>query len=73
MINSERVPDLVSFSLALQNDIKFDGWDMTLRYGIEEYQFSKSSPNISFNYDYEKKEYTTGLPVLPFFDVRATF
>ena len=42
-----------------------------MRYGIEEYQFTKSSPNIQYNYDFSEQEYTTGLPVIPFVELRA--
>ncbi|SMF83015.1 TonB-dependent receptor plug domain-containing protein [Pseudobacteriovorax antillogorgiicola] len=71
LVNSERVPDTTSVSVFAQQTFEYTSWDLVLRYGFEEYQFRKSSPNIQYNYDYTKKEYTAGLPVIPFIEVRA--
>ena len=71
LINSQRVPDTTTFSLFAQKDIPYDHWNLVVRFGFEEYQFNDSSPNITYNYDYSKKKYATGLPVIPFVELRA--
>ena len=71
LINSSRVPDTTSFSLFAQKKWKYQTWDLVCRFGFEEYQFSESSPNITYNYDFSKKEFTSGLPVIPFVELRA--
>ncbi len=70
-INSKRVPDLTSISMFIQKEWKYTSWNLVSRFGLEEYQFRKSSPNIEYNYDYSKKEYTAGLPVIPYIELRA--
>jgi hypothetical protein len=71
LINSARVPDTTTLSFFAQKDIKYPTWTLITRFGLEEYQFRKSSPNIVYNYDYSEKDYTTGLPVIPFIELRA--
>ncbi|MFW7381516.1 MAG: TonB-dependent receptor plug domain-containing protein [Oligoflexus sp.] len=71
LTNSQRVPDTTSFSLFAQMESAFDQWTLITRFGVEEYQFRDSSPNIQYNYNYTKKDYTTGLPVIPFIELRA--
>ena len=73
LTNSDRVPDTMSVTLFAQNDIKYESWNLVLRYGVEDYQLQKSSENISYNYDYSEKEFVTGIPAIPFFEVRGTF
>lgn len=73
LINSKRVPELISASVFLQKDWKYTNWDLVTRFGLEEYQFKKSSPNIAYNYDYSQMEYTVGLKVIPYIELRAIF
>lgn len=71
LINSKRVPDTGSFSLFAQKESEFTGWTLVTRFGFEEYQFNRSSPNFSYNYDYTEKEFSRGIPVIPFVELRA--
>lgn len=71
LINSERVPDTTTFSLFAEKQARFNTWTLVTRFGFEEYQFRKSSPNFEYNFDYSKKAFTTGLPVIPFVELRA--
>jgi hypothetical protein len=49
----------------------FDTWTMSLRFGVEVLAFSPQVRNIQYNYDYSKKEYFTGIPPIPYIEVRA--
>ena len=71
LVNSERVEDTTSASVFVQKDWKYESWKLVTRFGLEEYQFTKSSPNINYNYDYSERELTTGLPVIPYIELRA--
>jgi len=71
MVNGARVPDTTSITVYGQNDYQYDTWKMILRYGVDEYQLTKSSPNFNYNYDYTTKEYVTGVPFTIFTEIRA--
>ena len=71
LVNSERVEDTTAASIFAQKDWKFDSWQITTRFGLEEYQFTRSSPNIDYNYDFSEQQLTTGLPVIPYIEFRA--
>ena len=71
LVNSSRVPDTTTLSLFAQQEWKYESWELVTRYGFEDYQFTESSPDIEYNYDYSKKQFTTGLPVIPFIELRA--
>ena len=63
----------MSFSIFLQNKFAYDNWDLLLRYGVEEYQLNESSPDVTYNYDYSDQEFVSGIPFIPFFEVRGSF
>lgn len=73
LIFTERVPDTIALTAFAENGFKFENWDMTLRYGVEEYQVNKSSPDIVYNYDYSRLDYAAGIPAIPFIELRGTF
>ena len=70
---TDRVPDTIAVTFFAQNEFEFEKWQMTLRYGVEDYQLNKSSPDVVYNYDFSRQDYATGIPAIPFIEFRGTF
>jgi hypothetical protein len=72
-VNSERLPDYTSISIYSSNDILFDTWKMTVKYGLESYSPGPQVVGVSYNYDYSKKSYQKFIGTIPFLEVRGEF
>lgn len=49
----------------------FDTWKMGFKFGIEYLAFKPQATNVQYNYDYSKEEYFTGLPWIPYIELRG--
>lgn len=66
-----RLPSSHELNLYGNRQYLFDTWTMSLRFGVELLAFSPQVRNVQYNYDFSKKEYFTGIPPIPYIEVRA--
>jgi hypothetical protein len=72
-INGQRLPDYNELSLYSSHDVLFDHWKSTIRWGIEYFWFKRQAFGANPNFDFTKEEFTTGVPPIPYFEVRGEF
>ena len=72
-INGARLPDYNEFSIYSGHDVLFDTWKSTIRWGVEYFWYKRQAYGARNNYDYSKEEYFTGVPPIPYFEVRGEF
>lgn len=70
--NQERLPAVSKMSIYSSHKSLFDRWQLEYRFGVEDYIIGKDARNISYNYDYSKKEFASLIPFIPYIEVRAT-
>lgn len=66
-----RLPASHELNLYGNRQFLFDTWTMSLRFGVELLAFSPQVRSVQYNYDYSKSEYFTGIPPIPYIEVRA--
>jgi hypothetical protein len=66
-----RLPASHELNLYGNRQFLFDKWTMSLRFGVELLALRPQVRNVRYNYDYSKKEYFTGIPPVPYIEVRA--
>jgi len=72
-INGKRLPDYNELPVYSSHDVLFDDWKSTIRWGIEYFWFKRQVFGANPNYDFTKEEFTTGVPPIPYFEVRGEF
>ena len=44
---------------------------MQLKFGVEELLVGKDAVRVDYNYDYSQTKYATGIPAIPYIELRA--
>jgi hypothetical protein len=68
---SKRLPNYQQFDLYAQREFLFDTWKLGFRFGIEALALKPNAINVQYNYDYSKEEYFTGIPPIPYLELRG--
>ena len=71
--NNRRLPDYQQLDLFATKDFLANTWKMSLRFGVQYLAYSPQAYSVSNNYDYSKEEYLSGLPPIPFVELRGEF
>jgi len=71
--NQARLPDTNSLTLYSTYDFLYNTWKMALKAGLESYWYEPQVIGRQNNYDYSKESNQTGLPAIPFIELRGEF
>ncbi|MBC61580.1 MAG: hypothetical protein CMP11_03910 [Zetaproteobacteria bacterium] len=69
--NSKHLPDYNQIDFYTTYDFLFDNWKLNCRLGVEFISFTKPAYGIKYNYDYSKADFLTGLPPIPYIEIRG--
>jgi hypothetical protein len=69
--NSGRLPSPTRTSLYATKDFLWDTWIMQLKFGVEELLIGEDAVSVNNNYDYSKTKFSTGVPGIPYIELRA--
>lgn len=69
--NSERLPLFHQLDLRMDKTWRFKRWQLSLYVDIQNVYNRGNPEGLSYNYNYTKREYVTGLPFLPSFGLRG--
>lgn len=69
--NEARLPNYNSLSLYLNRDYLKDTWKLSLKVGIESFWYKDQVMGSRYNYDYSQRENVTGIPFIPYIELRA--
>jgi hypothetical protein len=72
-INSERLPLYHRLDLRIDYTWAFSRWALTLFLDVQNVYNHRSVEGITYNYDYTKRAYYEGLPVIPFLGIKGSF
>jgi hypothetical protein len=72
-IYAERLPDFTQLDLYFRNDVLFDLWRLEIKYGAQYISAKPQAFNVQYNYDYSEKEFFTGVPPIPYLEVKGVF
>ena len=70
---SQRLPAFFSIDIRIDRRWIYNEWILSGYLDIQNLTNSSNPQNITFSYDYEKKEYVNGFPILPTFGVKGEF
>ena len=71
--NAARLPDYWQIDLYNVYDFLFQTWKLKLRTGIEYLAPKRPAFGVTYNYDYSKEEYFTGVPPIPYIELSGEF
>lgn len=66
-----RQPNYHELDIYANKDFLFNTWKMALRFGIEFLALEPQVQGVQYNYDYSDEEYFTGVPPIPYIEVRG--
>lgn len=70
---SDRLPPYTQIDLYIGKDILFNTWKLQTKTGVEYLAFKRPAFGVTYNYDYSKKTYFTGVPPIPYFEISGAF
>jgi hypothetical protein len=71
--NSARLPQHNALSFYFTYKFLLDRWNLNLRFGMESFWATPPVLRVSYNYDYTKSQYRTGLSSIPFLELKGEF
>jgi TonB family protein len=71
--NSERMPLFHQLDLRVDKTWRFKKWQLGFYVDVQNVYNHAAAEGISYNFNYTKREYVTGLPFLPTFGLRGDF
>ena len=71
--NSQRLPTYKELSLFGSREFLANTWKSMLRFGLEYLWLKPQVYGVQYNYDFSKKEYFTGVPVIPYIEYKGEF
>jgi hypothetical protein len=69
----ERLPAYHQIDVYSAYDFLWDTWKLKLRTGVEYFSLSKKVFGVTYNYDFSKEEYFSGIPVIPYIELSGVF
>lgn len=69
----DRLPPFHSLDLRAEKTWTFDWWKLTAYLEILNTYNRRNPEGVTYSYDYRRREYLRGLPILPLLGLRATF
>jgi len=69
--NSARLPGPTRVSIYATKDFLMDEWKLQMKFGVEEYLIGEEGIGLSYNYDFSEKTAVSGIPGIPYFELRA--
>lgn len=70
---SERIPMFHQLDLRADKTWRFKTWQLSFYLDLQNVYNNQAPEGISYNFDYTKREYVTGLPFLPTIGLRGEF
>ncbi len=70
---SERLPAFHQLDLRVDKTFTFTSWKLTSYLDVQNVTNRGNPEGISYNYDYTKQKYATGLPIIPSLGLRGEF
>lgn len=71
--NSDRLPSFHQLDVRADKKFVFDSWLLNLYLDVQNVYNHGNPENIQYNYDATRKQYATGLPIIPSIGIRAEF
>ncbi|MCL2012873.1 MAG: TonB family protein [Cystobacterineae bacterium] len=71
--NSVRLPDFFQLDIRIDKRFVFKQWMLSLYVDIQNVTNRKNPEVANYNYDYSKRTYISGLPILPTLGIRGEF
>ncbi|NRA45726.1 MAG: TonB-dependent receptor plug domain-containing protein [Oligoflexales bacterium] len=72
-VNGERLPNWHQLDIYTSYEQLFDYSKLKYRVGIEYISAEKPTYQVTYNYDYSKKDFVRGLPPIPYFEISGEF
>ncbi|MFK7822572.1 MAG: TonB-dependent receptor plug domain-containing protein [Oligoflexales bacterium] len=72
-INGERLPNWHQLDIYTSYEQLFDYSKLKYRVGVEYISAESPAYQVTYNYDYSKKDYLEGLPPIPYFEISGEF
>jgi hypothetical protein len=69
----ERYPAFFQLDFRIDRKWVYDTWILSAYLDIQNLTNAQNPQSLSYNYDYSKKAFTAGLPVLPIFGIKGEF
>jgi hypothetical protein len=70
---SDRLPNFYQIDIYATYRWYFDLWKLSWKFGFQYLAFSPQAIDLQYSYDYEDKEFFTGLPPIPFVEFKGVF
>jgi outer membrane receptor for ferrienterochelin and colicin len=71
--NSKRIPSFNQLDARVDKTWKFQAWSLTAYLDVQNVYNRQNAEGISYNYNYTKPSYQTGLPIIPSLGLRGEF
>ena len=72
-VNGDRLPNWHQLDIYTSYEQLFDYSKLKYRIGMEYISAEKPAYQVTYNYDYSKKDYLRGLPPIPYFEISGEF
>ena len=72
-VNCSRLPAFQQLDLRLDKRFTFDSWLLHIYLDVQNVYNYRSPEDVSYNYDYSKSQWFTGLPIIPSLGVKGEY
>ena len=72
-VNGERLPNWHQLDIYTSYEQLFNYSKLKYRFGVEYISATSPAYQVTYNYDYSKKDYLEGLPPIPYFEISGEF
>ncbi|AFE03674.1 TonB family protein [Corallococcus coralloides DSM 2259] len=73
LVNSQRLPSFNQLDIRVDKTLIFDTWSLDLYLDLTNAYNNQSVEGVAYNYNYSKREYFKGLPILPVLGLKGAF
>ncbi|WP_404365808.1 TonB-dependent receptor domain-containing protein [Corallococcus coralloides] len=73
LVNSQRLPSFNQLDIRVDKNLVFDTWNLDLYLDLTNAYNNQSVEGVAYNYNYSKREYFKGLPILPVLGLKGAF
>lgn len=70
---SNRLPAFYQLDFRIDHKWIYDQWILSAYLDIQNLSNNKNAQGVTYSYDYQKKDYVSGFPILPTFGVKGEF
>ncbi|MHA7627870.1 TonB-dependent receptor domain-containing protein [Corallococcus sp. M7] len=73
LVNSQRLPSFNQLDIRVDKNLIFDTWNLDLYLDLTNAYNNQSVEGVAYNYNYSKREFFKGLPILPVLGLKGAF